>query len=315
MEVNITVAYIPEYRTVPSAAQLDKITYLVLFSITPGPYGTISVPSSGSGWAGNIDNIVNNAHSKGVKVIIAFGGWGRTGTFPEGVKPENRDKFVNNILAFVNKNNLDGVDINWEYPGSNIGRTPPLMQAKLYQEITDFQDFIILLKLRLGDKRLSFSIGMFVQPDFYTAKTLEALDALHIMTYDGNTGGGAHHADMDITKNVIDVWINSGKISREKIFFGIPFYGRGSGREESYSGIISSNPASLSQTDTQTNDQGAVVRYDGIPQVKEKTRFAQERNIGGVMIWELQHDVDAASEYSLLNAIWEQKQEYSEDVK
>lgn len=59
----------------------------------------------------------------GVKRIISFGGWdfsASPGTFNilrEAVKPENRDAFKNSIVAFVQEHGLDGVDINWEYPG------------------------------------------------------------------------------------------------------------------------------------------------------------------------------------------------------
>lgn len=59
----------------------------------------------------------------GVKKIISFGGWDfstKPGTFNilrEATKSANRATFVKNIVAFVKKHNLDGVDIDWEYPG------------------------------------------------------------------------------------------------------------------------------------------------------------------------------------------------------
>lgn len=59
----------------------------------------------------------------GVKKIISFGGWDFS-TLPdtynilrEAVQPVNRNKFKNNIIAFVNQHGLDGVDLDWEYPG------------------------------------------------------------------------------------------------------------------------------------------------------------------------------------------------------
>ena len=39
--------------------------------------------------------------------------------------PENRDRFSSNVAAAVTKFNLDGIDIDWEYPGAqgNPGNT------------------------------------------------------------------------------------------------------------------------------------------------------------------------------------------------
>jgi GH18 family chitinase len=59
----------------------------------------------------------------GIKKIISFGGWDfstKPGTFNilrDAVKPANRATFTSNIAAFIKKHNLDGVDIDWEYPG------------------------------------------------------------------------------------------------------------------------------------------------------------------------------------------------------
>jgi GH18 family chitinase len=65
---------------------------------------------------------------KGPKRIISFGGWDfSTGPdtytiFRDGVNVVNRNKLATNIANFVNQHNLDGVDIDWEYPGVSIPR-------------------------------------------------------------------------------------------------------------------------------------------------------------------------------------------------
>jgi chitinase len=59
----------------------------------------------------------------GYRKVLSFGGWDFSTMpatyqiFRDATKPENRDTFANNIIAFLKQNQLDGVDFDWEYPG------------------------------------------------------------------------------------------------------------------------------------------------------------------------------------------------------
>lgn len=62
----------------------------------------------------------------GVNRILSFGGWGYS-TSPatydllrKAMDPANVDTFVQNIYNFVEKNGLDGIDFDWEYPGVSL---------------------------------------------------------------------------------------------------------------------------------------------------------------------------------------------------
>lgn len=66
----------------------------------------------------------------GPKRILSFGGWGFS-TSPEtydilrqGTNAVNRDMLATNIAKFISDNGLDGVDIDWEYPGVRGSRLP-----------------------------------------------------------------------------------------------------------------------------------------------------------------------------------------------
>ena len=58
------------------------------------------------------------------KRIVSFGGWAfstENGTykiFRQAVTKDHREQFSNNLVNFIESNNLDGVDFDWEYPGA-----------------------------------------------------------------------------------------------------------------------------------------------------------------------------------------------------
>lgn len=58
--------------------------------------------------------------------ILTIGGWAFSTSpntyniFRTGVAASNRQTMANNIAAFVKSNNLDGVSIDWEYPGVSL---------------------------------------------------------------------------------------------------------------------------------------------------------------------------------------------------
>ena len=72
---------------------------------------------------------------QGPKKILSIGGWVFSTSpdtylvFREGVKAANRLTMARNIANFINDNGLDGVDIDWEYPG--VRTFPVLIKPSL----------------------------------------------------------------------------------------------------------------------------------------------------------------------------------------
>lgn len=63
-------------------------------------------------------DLVSNAHAASTSVKLSIGGWTGSHYFSQAVStPANRNTFVSNILDTYTEYNLDGVDIDWEYPG------------------------------------------------------------------------------------------------------------------------------------------------------------------------------------------------------
>lgn len=66
-----------------------------------------------------LTRLVKTGHAAGKRVKLSIGGWtGSTHFSTICSSSSNRKKFVANIMVAVNAYNLDGIDIDWEYPGT-----------------------------------------------------------------------------------------------------------------------------------------------------------------------------------------------------
>ncbi|KIP07396.1 glycoside hydrolase family 18 protein [Phlebiopsis gigantea 11061_1 CR5-6] len=62
-------------------------------------------------------NLVEMAHQNNVAALLTVGGWTGSRYFSTAVgSAENRTQFARALLDMVDKYNLDGIDIDWEYP-------------------------------------------------------------------------------------------------------------------------------------------------------------------------------------------------------
>ena len=54
---------------------------------------------------------------RSVKVLVSLGGWGWDKQFASIVsKPEAEDRYAKSVMAIVDENDYDGIDLDWEYP-------------------------------------------------------------------------------------------------------------------------------------------------------------------------------------------------------
>ncbi|KAK4098179.1 glycoside hydrolase family 18 protein [Parathielavia hyrcaniae] len=125
----------------------------------------------------------------GVKRILAFGGW-TFSTAPEtyfifrkGVKPANRFTMAHNIASFIKTHNLDGVDIDWEYPGAP---DIPGIPAGLPDEGPNYLAFLVVLKNLLPGKTVSIAApaSYHYLKQFPIQHISRIVDYIVFMTYD-----------------------------------------------------------------------------------------------------------------------------------
>ncbi len=272
------VGYTPSWGSINNI-QYDKLTHINYAFAIPRSDGGLEPLANPS----KLQQIVSLGHQQGVKILIAVGGWelgdggGVDRRFSQlAANPTTRTAFVNNLVNFVNQYNLDGVDMDWEYPRE--GNEPQhfeLLMEELGQAMHSRGKLLTAAVVVSGWNADGVLRGVFDDVDF-----------LNIMAYDGNT-----HGSMAQATGGLDYWLGRG-LPKEKVILGVPFYCRP--QPESYANLLA-----MGADPNSDSFQGR--NYNGIPTIKAKTELAQQR-AGGIMIWELSHDTNDQST-SLLTAI------------
>jgi chitinase len=188
--------------------------------------------------------------SLSAKKVISFGGWGYS-TDPStynmlrtAMSGSNANTFATNIVNFVNKNNLDGVDIDWEYPGAP---DIPGIPAGLATDGPNYLSFLKTLKGKLpSGKTLSIAApaSFWYLKSFPIKDMATYLDYIVYMTYDlhgqwdygnqfsqdGCPAGSCLRSHVNLTEtNYALAMITKAGVPASKINVGISSYGRSFG--------------------------------------------------------------------------------------
>jgi chitinase len=181
--------------------------------------------------------------SPALTVLVSVGGWEWSGGFSDAfVTEQSRQTFIESVMAFLKTYDLDGLDIDWEYPGL------PGAGHKFRPE--DGTNFTVLLKELRGrfDKEraatgrrlyLTFAAGASDEYLQHTevAREQEYVDTINLMTYDLSEPASDrianHHAPLYTNpaspkKASADSSVKAFEaagVPASKIVLGVPFYG------------------------------------------------------------------------------------------
>ena len=237
-----------------------------------------------------------------LKVVLSVGGW-EAGNFSEMAADEtHRKKFCQNCLNAVKKYNLDGIDLDWEYPTSS--------DAGISSSPDDTKNFTLLVKdLRatLGSDKL-VTMASSANAKYVDFKScIDYMNYVNIMTYDMGKppyhNAGLYKSSM--TKRSCDESVAlhySAGVPYDKIVLGIPFYGHGNDKDFTSECLdyrdIQYDPAlysarwdNVAQVPYLVDATGAMVlSYDDETSVGLKADYVKQKGLKGAMYWNIEAD-------------------------
>ncbi|HEY6347872.1 MAG TPA: glycosyl hydrolase family 18 protein [Candidatus Angelobacter sp.] len=274
-----------------------------------------------------------------LKVILSFGGWDQSAGFSSAAQPEHVRDFVRSCVDTFIKGRFapgievpgifDGIDIDWEYPA--IGGGGPGRAG----DVKNFTAMLAEFRRQFDAVRpgLLLTAALPAEAELYEQLELKNissyLDVLSIMAYDehwsteplSNLQSALFHDPADPSQPPLDKrygdyavrgFLAAG-VPREKIVFGVPFYGKGwaVAKDENH-GLY--QPASgpldpigyrelkaFPDADRHYDEkvatctlwnQGKFWSYDCPEAMRAKMNYIRRLKLGGVMFWELSHDTE-----------------------
>lgn len=199
----------------------------------------------------------------------------------------------NNIKSVLEEFNFDGVVFDYEFP----------LRKKDWKA---FDKFILSLDSVLGN---DFEIGMsMVGWNLKQSKeAMNATDFFEVMSYDLWDDNG-NHATFDIAKDDIETFLKKG-YEGYKLDLGLPFYARPTTKDAywyDYKNYYDKFDENGLYSDDET---GLTFSFNTYDMISEKTQYALDSGVGGVMIWHYACDVPADNSASLFKAIDDAKQQ------
>lgn len=203
---------------------------------------------------------------------------------PTEVLKNKNDIVVENTVNFLLEYGFDGVSYDWEYP---VGEQWSL-----------FSNHIVTLKNELSKYQLKISCA--VCPwNFYMEKdAINALDQIEIMSYDLFDENGNHSSFISGAVQPVEFFLDKG-FTPQQINLGLPFYAR------PYDGggiWINYDDANYTPSDRFQNYSNGMW-FSGTQMTYDKTAYAIEKNLGGMMIFTATEDISYSEENSLLKSI------------
>jgi len=289
------VGYFPSWSGDPSSIRYEALThinYAFGLASAAGDYQPLEAPEK-------LTALVVRAHDAGVRVLLSVGGWneGSTkGLDTIAADPEITNHFLDQTRQLLAQYNLDGVDLDWEYPRASTTVAYGALVTALAGALHD-QGKVLSLAVSANGMN-----GQYVGDEAWGAA-----DWINVMAYDdGWASAGVPHSSYAFARASIDYWVGTRGLPPAKVVLGVPFYGRSLAdrKARSYRSLLDTYPGA-----DQTDVSGAFA-YNGFDTLRSKVVNQARVRAGGVMVWQLNQD--ARGPKSLLSLIYETVKEPAE---
>lgn len=331
------IAYYSGNATEIDQYEVEKLTHIIYsFVLLRGNKLHVS-PTAGT----ILKKLVSlKSRNPSLKIQIAFGGWGGCKTCPAIFSQEKgRNEFAQSVKEVLVKYDLDGIDIDWEYPAVQGPIGHPFSAA----DKETFTKLIQSLRNTLGnEKEISFAAGSFsefLHQSIEWTKVAPLVNRIHLMSYDlvnRNSKITGHHTPIystSVQKESADNairFLDSLDIPRKKIVIGAACYARAYGKVpaennglnqpcsfqrfaafKNYNEIFSEANGYKTFWDdvakapwSYNAEKKIYATYDNKRSIQLKTQYAIDKKLAGIMFWELRQDL---VRNGLLHTIYEVK--------
>ncbi|MBK8951078.1 MAG: hypothetical protein IPM85_00730 [Chitinophagaceae bacterium] len=289
------VGYFPSYRSLAAVPDVKfKMTNVVVYAFYQvNASGTLSAPSSPSA---TLTDVANKARTNSSKIFLGINdgtGDGTTNFKNMAASAAGRNNFVKSVMTSVRQNNLDGVDVDWEFPSTSNGTdaTFTLLMKELSDSLHRDGRYYLSCAITAGKYAGGYR-------DAIRSELFPYVDFFNIMAYDdfSTSVPYKHHSDYTLAQTCLNYWLTTRSMPAAKCVLGIPCYGRPSGITQSgtiltYSGILSQggNPQLDSAVVSAGSFTNYTIYYNGQYTVKRKAKLAKDI-ANGVMFWEKYQD-------------------------
>lgn len=305
----VMIGYVQDFRN-PNVVDYEAFTHLIFSFAHPTKDGDVIL--NGDQALTNMRTMIAKAKPTNTKVLLAVGGWfhlqgGESYPYFQSAisNDTSRTRLVEKLSSIVEREQLDGIDVDFEHPRSA-------------QDAENLTKFIKLLNERLHplNKQITIAVHAKIHAQTlteahfikYDPSMFQFVDYVNIMAYDGQWDGGYNAANLSpypFTEKIVNYWASlfqSLKLPTERLVLGVPSYGQPEDpaiKQLSYQTLLEHDPDNANRDTTIVN--GTTYHYNSDATIQRKTNLALSNRFGGMMLWEV--GLDAKGTNSLTSSI------------
>ncbi|MBS0416869.1 MAG: glycoside hydrolase family 18 protein [Proteobacteria bacterium] len=317
------VAYVASWK-LPPAIHAQKLTHLNIAFAHIDKDHRVFVDSDAA-----IRSLVGlKLQNPKLKVLLSVGGWQAEGFSDAALTEDSRHAFRDSAMKLLDAFHLDGLDVDWEYPGNGIAGIRYRPQDKqnftlLLRSLREAFGKRYLLTIAAADREFVENIDLHQVPDDLDWINLMSYDFFNSLTATTGHHGGLYRSEHALPRDrnadsAVAQYLAAG-VPPDKIVLGVAFYGRG------FAGVTARNTGvnqPYEQFDGEHSykdlvekyigKQGFVrywdnraqapylwnattrvfITYDDPQSLAIKARYVLQHRLGGIMFWELSEDRD-----------------------